>query len=57
VDLLNNLGQLAEDRDAVLARARDKAMEMDAKRLRAAVKSFAKVATRKLLEEAFANAN
>jgi len=57
VDLLNNLGQLAEDRDAVLARARDKAREMDAKRLRAAVKSFAKVATRKLLEEALANAN
>jgi len=57
VDLLNNLGQLAEDRDAVLARARDKALEMDVKRLRSAVKNFAKVATRKLLEEALANAN
>jgi hypothetical protein len=29
---------------------------MDAKRLQAAVKGFAKVATRKLLEEALANA-
>jgi hypothetical protein len=57
VDLLNNLGQLAEDRDAVLARARVKALEMDVKRLRSTVKNFAKVATRKLLEEALANAN
>ncbi len=56
VDLLNNLGHLAEDRDAVLARARARAQEMDANRLRAAVKSFAKVSTRKLLEEALADA-
>ena len=56
VDLVNNLGQLAEDRDAVLARVLAKVSEMDAKRLQAAVKGFAKVATRKLLEEALANA-
>ena len=56
VDLVNNLSQLAEDRDAVLARVRAKVSEMDAKRLQAAVKGFAKVATRKLLEEALANA-
>jgi len=56
VDLVNNLEQLAEDRDAVLARVLAKVSEMDAKRLQAAVKSFAKVATRKLLEEALANA-
>ena len=56
VDLVNNLGQLAEDRDAVLARALAKVLEMDAKRLQAAVKGFAKVATRKLFEEALANA-
>ena len=55
VDLVNNLSQLAEDRDAVLARVRTKVVEMDAKRLQAAVKGFAKVATRKLLEEALAN--
>ncbi|MBI5485340.1 MAG: hypothetical protein HY888_12915 [Deltaproteobacteria bacterium] len=56
VDLVNNLSQLAEDRDAVLARVRAKVSEMDAKRLQAAVKGFAKVATRKLFEEALANA-
>lgn len=56
VDLVNNLGQLAEDRDAVLARVLAKVSEMDAKRLQAAVKGFAKVATRKLFEEALANA-
>ena len=56
VDLVNNLDQLAEDRDAVLARVRVKVPEMDARRLRAAVKSFAKVATCKLLEEALTNA-
>ena len=57
VDLVNNLNQLAEDRDAVLTRVRAKVPEMDAKRLKTAVHSFAKVATRKLFEEALANAN
>jgi len=57
VDLVNNLNQLAEDRDAVLARVRAKVPEMDAKRLSAAAKSFAKVATRKFVEEALANAH
>ena len=57
VDLVNNLNQLAEDRNAVLARVRAKVPEMDAKRLKTAVHSFAKVATRKLFEEALANAN
>lgn len=57
VDLVNNLNQLAEDRDAVLARVRAKVSEMDTKRLKTAVHSFAKVATRKLFEEALANAN
>jgi len=55
VDLLNNLKQLAEDRGAVLARVRAKVPEMDAKRLSAAAKSFAKVATRKFVEEALAS--
>ena len=57
VDLVNNLDQLAEDRYTVLARVRAKVPEMDAKRLRAAAKSFAKVATRKLIEEVLADAN
>ena len=57
VDLVNNLNQLAEDRDAVLARVRAKVPEMDAKRLSAAAKNFAKVATRKFVEEALASAH
>jgi hypothetical protein len=57
VDLVNKPDQLAEDRDAVLARVRVKVPEMDIRRLHAAVKSFAKVATRKFFEEALANAS
>ncbi|MES2832061.1 MAG: hypothetical protein V4695_08725 [Pseudomonadota bacterium] len=51
VDLLNNLGELAEDRDAVLKQARRKLQSFDATRLRQAVKGFANVATRKRLQE------
>ena len=57
VDLVNNLDQLAEDRDAVLARVRGKVSEMDARRLRASVKKFAKVATRKFFEKVLNDAN
>lgn len=57
VDLMNNLDHLAEDRDEVLARVRAKVAEMNAKRLRAAVKRFAKVATRKFFEETLSDAN
>jgi hypothetical protein len=56
VDLVNNLDQLAEDRDAVLSRVRAKVAEMDARHLRASVKSFAKVATRKFFERLLADA-
>ena len=37
VDLVNELGDLAEDRDAVLSRVREKAKEMDPKKLSRAV--------------------
>jgi hypothetical protein len=33
VDLVNELGDLGEDRDAVLSRVRDKAKEMDPRKL------------------------
>lgn len=56
VDLVNNLDHLAEDRGAVLDRVRAKVADLDARRLRAAVKSFAKVATRKFFEEVLENA-
>lgn len=51
VDLLNNLGELAEDRDAVLRQARSKLSSLDLTRLQRAVDSFGSVATRKRLRE------
>ena len=51
VDLLNNLEELAEDRDLVLRQARSKLPSFDATRLRRAADSFGSVATRKRLRE------
>ena len=51
VDLLNNLDELAEDRDAVLDQARRKVASFDSARLDRAIKSFGNMATRKRLEQ------
>jgi hypothetical protein len=51
VELVNNLNQLAEDRDSVRANVKAKLPEMSSKRLRSAVKKFSKVSTRKFFEE------
>jgi hypothetical protein len=51
VDLLNNLDELAEEREAVLRQARGKLPSFDSTRLRRAVDSFGNVATRKRLRE------
>nr|WP_272909515.1 hypothetical protein [Achromobacter pulmonis] len=51
VDLLNNLEELAEDRDAVLRQARGKLFSFDSVRLQRAADSFGNVATRKRLRE------
>lgn len=51
VDLLNNLDELAEDRDAVLRQARSKLPSFDSARLQRAVDRFGSVATRKRLRE------
>lgn len=51
VDLLNNLDELAEDRDAVLDKARSKLPSYDPGRLQHAVDNFASMATRKRLRE------
>ena len=51
MDLLNNLDELAEDRDAVLRLARSKLPSFDAARLQRAVDNFGSVATRKRLRE------
>lgn len=51
VDLLNNLDELAEDREAVLLQALKKLPTFDVNRLERAVTSFGNVATRKRLRE------
>lgn len=47
VDLINNLDELAEDRDKLQASAREKALGMDSTRLRRTVQEFASVSTKK----------
>jgi hypothetical protein len=47
VDMLNNLGELAEDRSEVLAQARCKASSFDRLRLQRALDGYGAVATRK----------
>lgn len=51
VDLLNNLDELAEDRDLVLRQARQKMHSFEPARLQRAAESFGNVATRKRLRE------
>lgn len=51
VDLLNNLAELAEDREVVLRQARGKLTSFDSVRLQRAVDSFGSAATRKRLRE------
>lgn len=51
VDLLNNLGDLAEDRDAVLSQARNKLMTFNQPRLQEALNSYGNMATRKRIRE------
>lgn len=51
VDLLNNLEELAEDRDEVLHQARSKLSSFNASRLREAVERYGNMATRKRLSE------
>ena len=51
VDLLNNLEELAEDRDAVLSQARNKLMSFNQPRLQEALNSYGNMATRKRVRE------
>lgn len=51
VDLLNNLDELAEDRDAVLQQACSKLKSYDPARLQRAAESFGNMAVRKRLRE------
>ena len=56
VDLVNNLEQLAEDRQAILVNLQAKLGAFDAKRLRSAIKRFAKVSTRKFFKKVLGDA-
>lgn len=51
VDMLNNLDELAEDRDAVLLQAHRKASSFDLVKLRQAVEQYANAATRRRFQE------
>src|ERR1039458_492537 len=51
VDLVNELDELAEDRDAVLSRVREKAKEMDPRKLSRAVSLYGKYSTQKKFQE------
>jgi hypothetical protein len=53
VDLLNNLEELAEDRDLVLSQARSKLPTFDRGRLEDAAESYGNMATRKRFREWF----
>jgi hypothetical protein len=51
VDLMNELGVLAEDRDAVLSRIREKAKEMDPTKLSRAISLYGKRSTQKQFQK------
>ena len=51
VDLVNELGQLAEDQDAVFSRVRERAKEMDQRKLSRAVSLYGKYSTQKKFRE------
>lgn len=56
VDLLNNMKYVAEDHEALRARAREKALELDAKKLTTAAKKYGKVSTRQFFDSLLNNA-
>src|SRR5271169_965031 len=51
VDLVNELSKLAEDQEAVLSRVRERAKEMDPKKLLRAVSLYGKYSTQKKFQE------
>jgi hypothetical protein len=56
VDVVNKLDQLAEDRELVLSRVREKAKEMDPLKLSRTVSLYGKYSTRKKFSEMLSNA-
>jgi len=56
VDLVNNLGRLAEEHEAVLDRVRTKALTMNTVKLRTTVQRYGKIKTKRLFEPLLENA-
>lgn len=52
VDLVNNLDRLAENKEEVLARVKERAAELDRPRLERAARDYGKVGTRKFFSQA-----
>lgn len=57
VDLVNELDQLAEDRDHILSRVRQKAKKMEARKLSRAVSLYGKYSTKKKFREMLEHAD
>src|SRR5579863_2980919 len=57
VDLVNNLDQLAESRNEVLARVKQRAASYDAPRLQRAAREYGNVRTKKFFSQALKDAN
>lgn len=55
VDLMNNLSELAEDTEAVRARAKGKTKKMDRKRLQDAARKYGKVGTQRFFKQVLAD--
>jgi len=55
VDLLNNLDRVAEDREALLERVREKALTLDNKKLLSTAFKYGKVRTKKFFEDVVTN--
>ncbi len=56
VDLMNNLKSLAEDQEALRLKVRARALEMEPRKLRRAVKQYANVASKKYFESVLGEA-
>ncbi len=57
VDLMNNLKDLAEDQNEVRARVRNKAVQLEFRKLKRAVKQYANAASKKYFDSVLANAS
>ncbi len=55
VDLVDNLDQVAEERDKVLEGVKSKLPELDPQRLQSVIKRFAKISTQKFFKETWAD--